>query len=326
MALIRCATFNVLHPSLAFALVHAAAGSRVSATTRVQFQEIHSFNGASDGANPSALLQAADGKLYGITAFGGSHGQGTFYTMTPAGAVTVLHMFSSALDGVAYPGSLVQAGDGNFYGVASQSVFRVTPLGNVTIAYTFPPNLYAYPFKLIQGPDGNLYGVATTHNPAAEFGGGLVFRLTLAGLLTTLRSFPGDTDYPIGLTIGTDGNIYGTTAFGAFSFLGGATFYKMTLGGAVTMQHVFLPDERLGELVEGLDGNFYGVSCCFGAFGNGAVVRMTPAGVVTVDRPGGLSPVHGRLVHPAVGDKLPDLHHTAMGYQHGSCRAGRLRR
>ena len=44
---------------------------------------LHSFAGASDGANPGAnLLQGSDGNLYGSTAAGGTSGDGTFFKVT----------------------------------------------------------------------------------------------------------------------------------------------------------------------------------------------------------------------------------------------------
>ena len=73
---------------------------------------------------------------------------------------------------------------------------------------------------LLQGTDGNFYG--TTIGGGAyctqNSGCGTVFKITPSGMLTTLHSFD-DTDdgkAPFaGLVHATDGNFYGTTAFGA---------------------------------------------------------------------------------------------------------------
>src|SRR5258708_3073127 len=74
--------------------------------------------------------------------------------------------------------------------------------------------LYA---ALVQGTDGNLYGTA---DAGGAHGQGTVFKITPAGALTTLHSFcaqsnctDGSTPYA-GLVLGTDGNFYGTTAYG----------------------------------------------------------------------------------------------------------------
>jgi len=81
---------------------------------------LHSFTGTTEGAFPNFILQATDGNFYGTTDSGGStacggYGCGTVFRMTPGGAVTSLHGFTTGSDG-AEPGSLIQATDGNLYG------------------------------------------------------------------------------------------------------------------------------------------------------------------------------------------------------------------
>src|SRR5215472_13133993 len=71
--------------------------------------------------------------------------------------------------------------------------------------------------SLIQASDGNLYGTTTEGGTQQQ---GTVFRLTTAGVLTTLHSFcsqSGCTDGAspnAGLVQATDGNFYGTTLVG----------------------------------------------------------------------------------------------------------------
>src|ERR1700719_36246 len=89
-------------------LVAAAIIALVApATTTAQqaFTVLHTFTSGTDGARPTALIQATDGNFYGTTAIGGGSaecpwgGCGTVFTMTPAGAVTVLHAFAGGSDG-----------------------------------------------------------------------------------------------------------------------------------------------------------------------------------------------------------------------------------
>src|SRR5690242_6493358 len=71
----------------------------------------------------------------------------------------------------------MQASDGTFYGTNSLggddgkgcvngclgTIFKITPAGQVTVLFTFPPSgsSGAYPLaRVIEGPDGYLYGTA----------------------------------------------------------------------------------------------------------------------------------------------------------------------
>ena len=108
-----------------------------------------------------------------------------------------------------------------------------------------------------------------------------------AQTLTTLHSFNGgDGQSPdAALVQGSDGNFYGTTAFGAAHFRG--TAFKIDATGNVTTLHSFSgsPSDGaipLAGLVQGTDGNFYGTTSSGGTFFQGTVFQMTPAGAVTV--------------------------------------------
>ena len=109
---------------------------------------------------------------------------------------------------------------------------------------------------LVQGPDGNFYGTTARGGPG---GSGAVFRVTPAGVLTTLVS---DQANPAaGLVVGNDGLLYGMTgAGGAFGF---GTVFKLTTSGVLTTFAV-LDGVNGGNPQSGLvlagDGNFYGAS------------------------------------------------------------------
>ena len=196
-------------------------------------------HGCTDGGNPYAgLVQASDGNFYGTTFGRGVNGYGTVFKITPAGALTSLYSFCSqtnCADGEYPQSGLVQASDGNFYGTTPEggggpfhqggTVFKITSSGTLTTIYNFcslascadgADSLAA----LLQATDGNFYG--TTIGGGAyctqNSGCGTVFKITPSGNLTTLHSFD-DTDdgkAPFaGLVHATDGNFYGTTAFGA---------------------------------------------------------------------------------------------------------------
>jgi len=100
--------------------------------------------------------------------------------------------------------------------------------------------------------------------------------------LTSLYSFPG---YPNGsqpyggLTLGKDGNYYGTTVGGGAHSAG--TVFKMAPDGAVTVLYSFDNTEGAnpyGKLALGSDGNFYGTTAYGGAHNDGTVFVVTPSG------------------------------------------------
>jgi uncharacterized repeat protein (TIGR03803 family) len=86
-----------------FALTRSPGGL-MSAVT------LHNFSGP-DGSYPSAGLTEAGGVFYGTTVGGGAHGFGTVFTLTSAGAFTLLHSFD-ATDGKSPQSRLVLATDG----------------------------------------------------------------------------------------------------------------------------------------------------------------------------------------------------------------------
>jgi uncharacterized repeat protein (TIGR03803 family) len=138
-----------------------------------------------------------------------------------------------------------------------------------------------FPGILAQGQDGNLYGTLALDG---AFGGGTVFKITPAGAITTLYNFSNggpDGSYPTGgLTLGADGNFYGTNTYdGAYGF---GTIFKITPTGVLTTLHSF--DGLDGGSphappVLGKNGNFYGVAH-FAAEGYsiGAAYSITSSG------------------------------------------------
>jgi uncharacterized repeat protein (TIGR03803 family) len=132
-----------------------------------------------------------------------------------------------------------------------------------------------YPQIVAQGRDGNLYsitGIGGTGNS------GTAFLITPAGTLTVLHNFEGES--PVGLTLGTDGNFYGTS----FINLGG-TIFKITPAGALTVLYTFTSGsdgtDPNNAPIQGIDGNFYGTTagCTInGCIYNPTVYKVTPAG------------------------------------------------
>jgi uncharacterized repeat protein (TIGR03803 family) len=128
---------------------------------------------------------------------------------------------------------------------------------------------------LVQASDGNLYGT-TNGRGTCEVGCGSVFKITLAGDLTTLNSFHGsDGTSPHGTLVqGSDGNLFGTTTGGGNGY---GTIFKISLTGDLTTLYSFHgsdgTDPEAG-LVIGSDRNFYGTTYQGGSYGYGTVFRL----------------------------------------------------
>lgn len=130
-----------------------------------------------------------------------------------------------------------------------------------------------------QGRDGNLYSTA----PGGANGAGAMFKITPGGTLTVPYSFNSSDEIPYsGLTLGTDGNFYGTTISGGTSRMGAV--FKITSSGTLTVLHNF--DGSDGSQpnappIQGMDGLFYGTTGQGGMNNLGTVYKMTSSGKFT---------------------------------------------
>jgi uncharacterized repeat protein (TIGR03803 family) len=89
---------------------------------------LHTFHGT-DGAAPNELMFDAQGVLWGTTAGGGTHNQGTIFKMTTDGTFTNEYNFEGGLNGgVPYAG-LIQDPEGNFYSTVGGGPLRCIQSG-----------------------------------------------------------------------------------------------------------------------------------------------------------------------------------------------------
>lgn len=110
----------------------------------------------STGAYPnSALIQGTNGDFYGTTELGGEGGQGTVFKMSAAGALTTMISFNGT-NGY-NPVGITQGRDGNLYGVAGPTAFKISPSEEFTTLVSFPSGDLPI-FGLTEGADGNFYG------------------------------------------------------------------------------------------------------------------------------------------------------------------------
>jgi len=180
--------------------------------------------------------------------------------MTLAGDLTTVYTFclqAGCPDGHGPQYSMVQASDGNLYGVAGGiggEIFRLTLAGDLTVLYTFcqqpgcPDG--SGPTGLSIGPDGALYGATESDLT--------IFKMALDGTFQVLSQPAGAAYSPP--VPATDGNLYGTL------YEGGATgygaIYQITTSGALTVLYNFCKgcSSPFGPPFQATDGNLYGTT------------------------------------------------------------------
>ncbi len=225
-----------------------------------------------DGEFPyGALVEAADGNLYGTSLVGGDptcrapYGCGTIYRLDLKGNFSLAHAFTGQL----------QDGDLPFAGV-------------------------------IAGSDGNLYGVSTG---GGSYQFGTIFSIDPEGdngtrstgqLIRTIHSF-GYSEFPAmgALVQSTTGDFYGTTQYsrGGPSCDCGVLFtFSTGLGPFVALERYFGRPGDTGRIIgQGFTGTtdvlVNGVAAAFNVISDTELMATVPAGAtsgyVTVTTPGG---------------------------------------
>jgi uncharacterized repeat protein (TIGR03803 family) len=221
------------------------------------------------GAPSGGLIQASDGNFYGLTSDGGTYGYGTAYKLTPDGVLTTLVSFGGNPLGSnpAWPyGKMLQASDGNLYGVdgngAGGQVFKLTLGGQLTAFAEFgitdqgqAPN-----GGLIEANDGNFYGTTFEGGPIAG-AQGTVFKITPQGRISTLFVLSYRGPYPgsgplAGLVQGSDGNLYGTCAYGSGGY--GNIFRIIMPGPLLTINYQPSTPPAINQVVLSWRTNYLG--------------------------------------------------------------------
>jgi len=171
-------------------------------TTLYTFCEGASFCGT--GLGP--LFQASNGKFYGTTSTGGNikcdsgsgtASCGTVYEISSDGNFKTTYKFCSqpnCSDGM-FPGlSVIQASDGNLYGINSNTstsqLFQLTLSGRLTVIAQASEGLQVFA-PLLQSTDGTFYGTSLHGGNAINcmYGCGLLFNFS-AGLPAFVKTEP----------------------------------------------------------------------------------------------------------------------------------------
>lgn len=263
-------------PAVLF-LLAASLLTTVRASASPAPTELFGFQGT-NGQDPTMLIQASDGNLYGITYLYAYYQGGTVFKLTPDGQFKQLfasqhspNNLSVFPDGNYFQG-LAEGSDGFLY-VAAQTggpfnagaLLRISKSGTgFEIAHAFCSSGTPAcadgvgPSSIVPGLDGNLYG--TAYGGGACSSCGVVFRFSPAsGTYTVLHSVVGGESSPGSLNPANDGNFYGTCT----SPQGGPpSICRVSTSGQIT--RIFQFPQPLwpanGTLSQGSNGLLYGVA------------------------------------------------------------------
>ena len=289
----------------------AARGQNVGTLTT-----LYSFGGAGDGGIPSAdLLLADDGNLYGTTiglivnatavigvGNGTSGDYGTIFRLSPNDPTdahfTTLYTFTVLGNGIPLAGTSPRGG--LLQSPTSNILYGTTSGVNDSLTLTFNALDDFYTFTFANETVGN----------------GTVFKYdTKANAVTNLYTFTGSTDGnapTASLILGSDGPLYGTTSGGAIfappgselaaaattsSGSGGGSIFSITNTGAFTGLGSFVGGTTSGlnanaGLVEGGDGNFYGVTSSGGSASIDGYTVTNQGTVFQVTRQGSFNTIY----------------------------------
>src|SRR5712671_5474154 len=268
---------------------------------------LHSFT-FDDGANPNLVTptQGGDGNIYATTSIGGSKTVkcfcGTTFKMTPQGALTSVSF--DGTDGAIPDAGFLLGRNGLLYGTTSSGgasgngeVFRLnSQTGVLTVLHSFAGSDGASPeAPLTLGPGGKYYGT-TALGGANNFG--TVFSITPSGTFKSLHSFSGageGQNPSAGLTLGSDGALYGVTYGTIFKITASGTFTKLSDVAPSLGSLLLAADGNMygttvaggdganpeAGLLQASDGKLYGTTFFGGLHGEGSIFSITPDGTLT---------------------------------------------
>ncbi len=246
------------------------------------------FNNTTNGAGPKGnLTQAGNGKMYGMTNYGGASGLGVLFEYDPATSAYVKKLDFNNTTGTYPNGSLVVAANGKVYGMVGGGannngvLFEYDPAASTyTKKFDFiSPNGSNPGSSLNLATNGKLYGLTQDGGSLAD---GVLFEYDPATSTFTKKLDFNLTDgeSPLGsLAQASNGKLYGTTNGGGAT--GDGTLFEFDPATATyTKKLDFIGENGLspqGSLVLAGNGKMYGMTSDGGANNAGVLFEYDPA-------------------------------------------------
>ncbi len=268
-------------------------------TTLYSFPGSKSQTNSTGAAPPGTLVQGTNGQLYGVTSAAGPRTNGTIYSLTTAGQITLRYTFTNGIDGGKPLAGLFLSSNGNFYGTTSTggsngagTIFKLTHAGALTPLYSFASNAdgFAPQAPLVQTPGGLLVGAAASGGANKS---GTIFQITTNGAFHVVYTFSAQTNAspkqnpdgasPRTVLVNAAGNYWGVASAGGTN--GEGSVFELTPAGAFRSVYAFLalsfsiPATNIdganpNGILQAPDGSYY-VTTAHGGNGAGTVVRLT---------------------------------------------------
>lgn len=232
-------------------MIVTAIGCPNASKAALQVTNIVTFN-CLNGANP-AVVFPFEGGFFGSTQFGGDTTNG--------------HCWGHG---------------GTIYS------FNLT--GQLTTRAVFQYPDERYPNALLaRQTDGTIWGSTAKGGTGDR---GTIFKLTTNDQLVVVADFGSTPGYESGdgLTLGADGDLYGTTMYGGGGpYFGSGTIFKVASNSTIVTLHQFQLSDGHGPVLSGADrfGNLYGITTGGGPtnenfrFGMGTVFQISTNGTFT---------------------------------------------
>ncbi|CAN5460127.1 hypothetical protein BH10BAC3_BH10BAC3_17490 [soil metagenome] len=256
------------------------------------YTKLKEFSGTDGGGPYGGLMEANDGKLYGLTTSGGGSSYGVIFSYDPLASIFTKLTDLDAADGRNPYCTLLHASDGKLYGMTIGG--GSSPGGGVIFSYNPSTSVYTklwdfdfdygrWPFgSLMQASNGKLYG--TTFYGGGDNIGGVIFSFDPStSTYTKLKGFaeyvaegedPGQ-----GLVQASNGKLYGTTQYGGSAGNGVIFSFDPSTSVYTKLRDFDWPNGGQpwgGSMMQASNGKLYGVTARGGTGGYGVIYSFDP--------------------------------------------------